>query len=297
MKSFVIDADDVTLYGSVFEPSGKAKGVVQILHGMCEHKERYYDFMKYLASNGYVAVIHDHRGHGKSINEKYVLGYFGNDKDVLVKDSYLVTKYIKEKYKGLKITLFGHSMGSLVARRYISFYDNEVDKLILCGTPTYNPLSKLGIILAKIVGLIKGDYYRSNLLNNLSLGTYSKKFDNPNGWISSNPKIIKKYETDERCGFTFTVNGFKVLFNMMDKVYNKKEYIFKNRKLPIFIIGGMDDPVVNGENKFNHLINFLKDIGYKRINGKLYEGLRHELLNEVDKDMVYKDILQFIEKN
>lgn len=295
MKSFKINTDDLTLYGAIFEPKGKAKGVVQILHGMCEHKERYYDFMKYLASNGYVAVIHDHRGHGNSINEKYVLGYFGENKDILVEDAFLITKYIKEKYPSAKITLFGHSMGSLVARRYISKYDDEIDKLILCGTPTYNPLAPVGTMLANIVGLIKGNYHRSKLLNNLSLGNYSKKFDNPNGWISTNQEIIKKYDTDERCGFTFTVNGFKMLFKIMSNVYKKKEYMVNNNKLLIFIIGGGDDPVINGEAKFNHLIEFLSNMGYK-VNGKLYKGLRHELLNEIGNDVVYNDVLQFIQK-
>ena len=295
MKSFKINTDDLTLYGAIFEPKGKAKGVVQILHGMCEHKERYYDFMKYLASNGYVAVIHDHRGHGNSINEKYVLGYFGENKDILVEDAFLITKYIKEKYPSAKITLFGHSMGSLVARRYISKYDDEIDKLILCGTPTYNPLAPVGTMLANIVGLIKGNYHRSKLLNNLSLGNYSKKFDNPNGWISTNQEIIKKYDTDERCGFTFTVNGFKMLFKIMSNVYKKKEYMVKNNKLLIFIIGGGDDPVINGESKFNHLKEFLSNMGYK-VKGKLYKGLRHELLNEIGNDVIYNDVLQFIQK-
>ena len=129
MKKFEIKTDDLILHGSIFEPSNRPKGVVQILHGMCEHKERYYDFMKYLSDNGYIAVIHDHRGHGESINDIYKFGYFGEDEDILTKDAYRVTKYIKDKYKGLNLYLFGHSMGSLVARRYISFYDDEIKKL------------------------------------------------------------------------------------------------------------------------------------------------------------------------
>lgn len=295
MKSFKIESGDLVLHGTIFEAK-RPIGVVQILHGMCEHKERYYDFMKYLKDNGYTVVIHDHRGHGKSINEKYVLGYFGDNKDILVEDALLVTKYIKEKYPNLNITLFGHSMGSLVARRYISLFDNEIDKLILCGTPTYNPLSKVGVLLANIVGLIKGNYSRSKLLNNLSLGNYSKKFDNPNDWLSTNKEIIKKYSADKDCGFVFTVNGFKMLFKIMDNVYKKKEYKLNNKNLPIFIIGGADDPVINGENKFNHLKNFLKEVGYNKVQSKMYKGLRHELLNEVSNDKIYKDILNFIQK-
>ena len=293
MKKFNIKTDDLVIYGTIMEPSKKPKGVVQILHGMCEHKERYYDFMKYLSDNGYVAVIHDHRGHGESINDIYKLGYFGNDKDILTKDAYLVTKYIKDKYKDLDLYLFGHSMGSLVARRYISFHDDEIKKAVLCGTPTYNPLSSIGVILANIVSLFKGEYYISKLLYDLSLGSYSKGFDTKDGWLCSDKKIRDEYKKDKLCGFPFTVNGYKMLFKLMSNVYKKKEYKLNNKDLSIFLIGGSDDPVIINEDKFNHLKVFLENLGYK-VSSKLYKGLRHELLNEVDKDKIYSDIIKFL---
>ena len=293
MKKFNIKTDDLVIYGTIIEPKGKAKGVVQILHGMCEHKERYYNFMKYLSDNGYVAVIHDHRGHGESINDIYKLGYFGNDKDILTKDAYLVTKYIKDKYKDLDLYLFGHSMGSLVARRYISFHDDEIKKLILCGTPTYNPLSSIGVILANIVSLFKGEYYISKLLYDLSLGSYSKGFDTKDGWLCSDKKIREEYKKDKLCGFPFTVNGYKMLFKLMSNINKKKEYKLNNKYLSIFLIGGSDDPVIINEDKFNHLKVFLENLGYK-VSSKLYKGLRHELLNEVDKDKIYSDIIKFL---
>ena len=293
MKKFNIKTNDLTLYGTIIEPSKKPKGIVQILHGMCEHKERYYDFMKYLSDNGYVAVIHDHRGHGESINDIYKLGYFGNDKDILTKDAYLVTKYIKDKYKDLDLYLFGHSMGSLVARRYISFHDDEIKKLILCGTPTYNPLSSIGSFLANIVSLFKGEYYISKLLYDLSLGSYSKGFDTKDGWLCSDKKIRDEYKKDKLCGFPFTVNGYKMLFKLMSNVYKKKEYKLNNKDLSIFLIGGSDDPVIINEDKFNHLKVFLENLGYI-VSSKLYKGLRHELLNEVDRDKIYSDIIKFL---
>lgn len=296
MKNFKIKStNNFVLQGSVFEPNDKAKGVVIIAHGMSEHKERYYDFMKYLSDNGYITVIYDHRGHGKSIDNNG-LGYFGNDKDILIKDLHQVILYIKKKYPNLKTTLFGHSMGSLVARRYIALYDDTIDKLILCGTPTYNKLSKVAILLANAVSIFKGNKHRSKLLNNLSVGSYNKGFKEENSWLSVNNKNVIDYNNDELCGFIFTVNGFKMLFYLLDIVYNKKEYKFNNKILPILIIGGRQDPVIGGKDKFIHLFNFLKEIGYSNINNKLYDNMRHEILNEEDNKKVYKDILTFVNK-
>ena len=298
MKNFKLKMEDgLYIHGLILEPEKNIKGVIQIAHGMCEHKERYIPFMKYLKDHGYVCVIHDHRGHGQSINDDNELGYFGNNKDILTDELYKVTKYIKKKYKEKDIILFGHSMGSLVARRYIANHDREISKLILCGTPTYNSLSKLAIILASVINLIQGPRKRSKLLNDLSVGNYNKNFNVSNEWLSYNKRNVLNYNSDELCGFTFTNNGFKMLFNMLDLVYREEEYIMNNKKMPIFVIGGEDDPVIGGKNKFKHLVYFLEDLGYKKVKSKLYKNMRHEILNEKDRKTVYKDILDFVNKN
>lgn len=298
MKNFKLKMDDgLYIHGLILEPEKNIKGVIQIAHGMCEHKERYIPFMKYLKDHGYVCVIHDHRGHGQSINDDNELGYFGNNKDILTDELYKVTKYIKKKYKEKDIILFGHSMGSLVARRYIANHDREISKLILCGAPTYNSLSKLAIILASVINLIQGPRKRSKLLNDLSVGNYNKNFNVSNEWLSYNKRNVLNYNSDELCGFTFTNNGFKMLFNMLDLVYREEEYIMNNKKMPIFVIGGEDDPVIGGKDKFKHLVYFLEDLGYKKVKSKLYKNMRHEILNEKDRKTVYKDILDFVNKN
>lgn len=136
--------DGLMLYGLIEEPKKKPVGIVQISHGMAENKERYKDFMKFFSNHGYIVVIHDYRGHGKSVAKEDEFGYFNKSKDALKNELYEVIKFIKKKYPNLKITLFSHSMGSLVARMYIQDYDDMIDKLILCGALTYNPFSLLG---------------------------------------------------------------------------------------------------------------------------------------------------------
>ena len=181
------EKDNLKLSVSIIEPTNEFRGVVQFSHGMCEHKERYFDFMKYLAKNGYVCVIHDHRGHGGSVKDIKDLGdFYTEDISYIVEDLFTVTKFIKEKYPNLKITLFSHSMGTLVARNYLKKYDNEIDKVILCGPPTENKLAGFGIFLAKFLKLFYKRNKPNKLLAFMVFRSYIRKFKGKNAWICSN---------------------------------------------------------------------------------------------------------------
>lgn len=290
-------SDNLELEIAYTEPNGEIKGIVQISHGMAEHKERYYDFMEYLKENGYVSVIHDHRGHGNSIKSKEDLGYFyTEDINYIINDLYDVTKYIKDKFKDKKIYLFSHSMGTLVARGYIKKYDNEIERLILCGPPTKNELTKFAIMLAEMSKYINSDNKPNKLLNKLTFGNYNKDNSLDNGWLSKSTSNVNNYNDDDLCGFVFTSNGFINLYKLMDNAFKMDNYKMQNKSLPIFLIAGSDDPVIQSENKFLELVDFLKELGYKDVTSKLYKGLKHEILNEEERDTIYKDILNFLNK-
>lgn len=289
------EKDDLNLSVSIIEPKGEAKGIVQISHGMAEHKERYYDFMKYLSENGYICVIHDHRGHGASVKDKKDLGYFYSENiDFIVDDLYKITKYIKNKYPNLKVTLFSHSMGTLVARNYLKKYDDEINKIILCGPPTKNSLSTVGIIIAKILTLFYKKNTPNKILNNMTFGNYNKKEKLENGWISENIENVKNYNEDKLCGYIFTTNGFINLYKLMKKAFDKKDWKLKNKELKLYVIAGENDPVIQNKIKFESLVKFLKEIGYRNVKAKLYKNMKHEILNEKDNKKVYEDILNFI---
>ena len=293
--SIVSSSDGLKLDIAYIVPKGEALGVIQISHGMAEHKERYFDFMEFLASNGYICVISDHRGHGKSIKNEDDLGYFYTDNiNFIVDDLHEVTLYIKKKFKDKKIYLFSHSMGTLVSRCYIEKYDWEIEKLILCGTPTYNPLTPVAIGLAYLGKLFGLGRIRNKFLNKLTFGNYNKGYDEENSWLSKNSDNISVYNDDELSGFIFTTNGFINLYKMMRQAFKKKDYQVNNKDLDIFLIAGADDPVIQNEKKFRELKEFLKNVGYKNIKSKLYKDLRHEILNEKEKDQIYKDVLDFI---
>lgn len=290
--------DNLPISVTIFIPETEIKGIFQISHGMSEHKERYYDFMKFLTNNGYITIINDHRGHGKSIKDKEDLGYFYDTKaEYIVEDLHQITLYIKEKYANKKIILFGHSMGSMVVRKYLKKYDKDIDKLIVCGSPSKNCFSNIGVIISKFIKIIKGDKYRSKFIQTLTFGNYnknSKKEISNNSWVCANESSVVKYDKDELCGFIFTTNGFENLFRLMGDIYTPKGWKLENKEIPIFFIAGSKDPVIVNKEKWLKSQEFLKKLGYKNITNKLYNDLRHEILNESNREVIYNDILSFI---
>lgn len=277
-----------------------AKGVVQIVHGMCEYKERYEGFIDYLTQNGYIVFAHDHRGHGGSVTANENLGYFGDKKgEAIVDDAALVTDEIRRLYPGLSVTLFGHSMGSLVVRAYIQKYEEKIDKLIVCGSPSKNALAGVGLMLNGVISAFRGKKYRSRLMANASTGGGDDKFpgEGKNAWLTRDKTVVEKYNADEKCNFVFSCNGFSNLLHLVKNAYKKKKYPAKHSDLPIFFMAGADDPVIGSEKKWLAAQQFLRDVGYKNVTGKLYPKMRHEILNELGKEEVYADALAFIEKS
>lgn len=277
-----------------------AKGVVQIVHGMCEYKERYEGFIDYLTRNGYIVFAHDHRGHGGSVTANENLGYFGDKKgEAIVDDAALVTDEIRRLYPGLSVTLFGHSMGSLVVRAYIQKYEEKIDKLIVCGSPSKNSLAGFGLMLNGVISAFRGKKYRSRLMANASTGGGDDKFpgEGKNAWLTRDKTVVEKYNADEKCNFVFSCNGFSNLLHLVKNAYKKKKYPAKHSDLPIFFMAGADDPVIGSEKKWLAAQQFLRDVGYKNVTGKSYPKMRHEILNELGKEEVYADALAFIEKS
>lgn len=296
IENIISEKDCLQLEVAILEPKEKPKGIVQISHGMSEHKERYYEFMKYLSENGYICVIHDHRGHGASVKNKRDLGYFyTEDINYIIDDLYQITKYIKNKYPDLKINLFAHSMGTLVARGYLKKYDDKINKMILSGPPTENSMALLGLMIAKFLNIFYKKNVLNKLLNNLTFGNYSKDVNKKNEWICLNEDIVEAYNKDELCGYIFTTNGFINLYKLMINAFKKNNWNMKNKNLPIYIIAGRNDKVIQNEEKFTKLSKFITERGYKNVQSKLYNDMKHEILNEKNNKIVYKDILDFIE--
>ena len=289
--------DNLPLSVLVIAPESAPKGIIQLVHGMAEHKNRYEEMMTFFAENGYVCVCHDHRGHGESLKSKEDRGWFGDyDGKAVVDDTVLVTEYIKTQYPNLPLTLFGHSMGALIVRCYLQQHDDLIDKLIVCGSPSKNPLSGVAIFLEKTIRLFCGGRHRSKLLAFLSTGKGDSLFpgEGEKAWLSANRENAVKYLADENCGFVFTCNGYENLFKLLRRTYQRKKYQVKNSALPIRFIAGAKDPVIVSETAWLNAVEDMRRVGYQTVTSKLYEGMRHEIHNEVDRQTVYKDALAFI---
>ena len=286
------ECDGLELDYQIFIPDENPKGIVQLSHGMVERKEYYFDFMKFLTENVYVTIINDHRGHGNSVLSKEDLGYFYEESaDYIVEDLHQITKLVKQRFPGLKVHLIGHSMGSLVVRKYLKKHDNEIASLIVCGSPSINKLSKVAKIIAKTIKKTKGERYRSKTLSTLALGK-----DRTNKWLSRDNKYVDEYNLDEKCGFVFTANGFINLAQLMIDTYTKSGWELKNPNLKILFIAGEEDRIIGNLKKWHESIDFMRGVGYKNIEYKSYENMKHAILKEIGKENVYNDILNFINK-
>lgn len=296
--SIISEYDALPIAGTVFTPDGFIKGVLQFSHGMCENRLRYEGVMEFFAQNGYACVIHDHRGHGESVLSSEDFGYFKDTSGTaIVNDLYRVICYSRERFPDKPLTLLGHSMGSLVVRKFIQEHDTSIDRLIVCGSPSKNPMAGVGIFTARVLQLFKGEKYRSHFIEWIATGSGDKRFPDErqkNSWLTRDADIVREYNENPTTGFTFTLNGYINLFHLIKDVYRKSLYQVKNPALPIFFIAGSDDPVIKSPQKWKQAVDFLKDTGYSHVSSKLYADMRHEILNEINKEEVYTDILNWM---
>ena len=300
MKEFTLksSADGLNLAVAVSEPLQAPRAVVQIVHGMCEHKERYYAFMDWLAQRGFLCVIHDHRGHGASVKSPEDLGFmYDGGWRALVEDIKIVGDWARKEYPGLEFILFGHSMGSLAVRSYTKRYDDTIDGLFVCGSPSDNPAKGIGRLLALIAGLTNGGRKRPGLLQKMSFGAYNKPFENEgfaSAWVCSDKSVLEAYHKDPLCQFVFTANGFANLLGLMQDCYSSKGWRLANPSLPVHFISGAEDPCRTSDDDFLKAVEHMRSAGYRSVDYKLYPGMRHEILNETDHIAVWNDILNQI---
>lgn len=278
--------------------NGEVLGIVQIAHGMQEHKERYLEFMNFLAEEGYAVVCGDHRGHGKSIENPDDLGFFYDETgDAIANDLNAVRQNLEIEYPHAPVFLIGHSMGTLVARKYIKSFDDRIDGLILSGAVYQNPGVRPGKMLINVISSLKGKRYISPGIAKMVEGSFDKGIpgDQKNRWLSYNEENVKRFNEDEICGKPFTLNGYRNLMQLIIDCYSTRGWKMKNPDLPIFFAAGAEDPVIGNEKEFEKMQKFLKDRGYKNVSGKLYPHMRHEILNETNRELVYEDFCSFLE--
>lgn len=277
--------------------NGNVKAVVQISHGMAEHAARYLQFAEYLCENGFAVVLHDHIGHGESAASPEQLGYFGeHGEQSFVEDMKTVTDWAQKEYPSLPLFLLGHGMGSLIARNYTAQYGNLLAGAVYSGTSGSNPALGFGLLLCNVLIKCKGEKYRSKLLDKIAFGAYNKKTEKrtPCDWASRDKQEVDKFIADPFCGYMYTVSGMKALFLTVREISKDSWYAALPQNLPVLLISGAMDPIGNYGKGVREVYRRLQDTGHRNVQMKLYDGARHEILNETNRKEVYADILDFL---
>lgn len=270
-----------------------AKANVVISHGMVEHPIRYKHLANYLNENNINVYVIYHIGHGKHAK---VLNHMGkNEFDRCIDNIYQLIENVKENK--LPTFLLGHSMGSFMSQLYITRYDN-IDGLILSGSTASSFISKVGAIIASIIYAFSSNKEKpSKFMDSMAFGGYGKAIKNARtkfDWLSRDEIQVDKYINDPYCGGVCSISFYKNLTNAMAKM-DRRKYINKiNKKLPIYIHGGSDDPVSNMSKGLVKLYQQYQKLNVEDVSFDIYQGARHEIYNETNKDEVYKNTINFI---
>ncbi len=304
-EEFFFDSRDgkTRLHAVRYSPDeGAVRCVLQVVHGMSEYVERYEEFARFMTRRGFVVTGDDHLGHGKSVGDGGKYGYFceQDPATVVVRDVHRLKKITQEKYPSVPYVIMGHSMGSFITRNYLCRYGTGVRAAVIMGTGMQSRLT-LGAAraVAGIQKLFCGGDHKSRLLDRMAFGGYNKKIQNPrtpSDWLSRDPERVALYNADPLCGFCFTVNGFGTLFELIARLHRKEYLKGMPETLPVLMVSGTEDPVGGYGRGVRQAYESLKEAGLSQITLKMYEGGRHELLNETNRAEVMQDILDWIEK-
>lgn len=288
------------LHVAIWEPERETKAILQISHGMVEYIVRYDDFAKHLNQQGILVIGNDHLGHGQSVLDESEFGYFGKEKgSAVVDDLYEVTKYAKKQYgENIPYFLMGHSMGSFMARRYLMTYGEKITGAIISGTGyKAAPVLVAALFFTAVTKLFHGKRYRSPFLKWLAFHTYNRKIADvktENDWLTRDAAVVAAYNENPYCKFSFTVNGYETLSDTIKYIQKQNNWEKTPKQLPILMIAGEEDPVGSYGKDVKKVYKKYQQLGCNHIELKLYQDDRHELVNELDREVVYADISQWI---
>ena len=305
--SFTLPSTDgfSRLYARCWLPAddNPVRGIVLVVHGMAEHSGRYDGFARFLASRGLAVYAHDHIGHGRSVESRAQWGCLPGDAGarVLVDDVHELRKAATAHHQtGTPVILFGHSMGSFIARSYLARYGNRLAAAIISGTAQQpRPVVGVGHAIADTLARSKGSDYRSWFLDNLGVGGYSKDIPDartPYDWLSTDEAVVDAYAADPACGFMFSAGGYQALMTLLADIATPACAAGVPDGLPVLFAAGADDPVGDHGKGVQAAANEMQKRSNAQVQVKIYPGMRHEILNEKNHRQVWQDLAQWIEE-
>ena len=288
------------IHARICTPDGAPKGIVQIAHGIAEHIDRYEDFMRFLAENGYIAVGNDHLGHGKSAATPEEQGIFAENGgwNYVVEDMKKLWETVREQYPDLPYVFFGHSMGSFLTRTFLIKYPDLYDAAILSGTGHQSAaLVNGGYLAAQLMTRKNGPRSSGQALNDMAFGSYCKRIENPRtpfDWLSRDNETVDRYIADPLCGFVCKTSLYRDMMGGLKFLTSQKNINTMNKKAPVYFMSGAEDPVGDYGKGVEKAYKAFCSAGLTDVMIRLYPGGRHEMLNEINRDEVKQDILTWL---
>lgn len=280
-------------------PQGEIRAIVQIVHGIAEHAQRYDDFASYLNTLGILVVAEDHMGHGKSVNHGGIRGYFHGGWFAAAADTHSLTEKTMGEYPGVPYVIFGHSMGSFLTRTVLCKYpQTRLTAAVICGTG-WQPRGILPAAKALCDAVCRsvGETNPSQKLDGLVFGAYNRRVDAPktkHDWLSRDDAQVRAYAEDPLCGFTASCGLLRDMMVGLGYIENPRNLAQMKKSLPVFFICGGDDPVGSYSKGVLQAARAFTKAGMQDVSIKVYPEARHELLNEVNRQEVYSDVAAWL---
>ena len=282
---------------------GPPRGVVQLVHGISEYIGRYDAFARFLAEHGFAVVGHDHLGHGRTARAPSEYGCFAprDGWKYVLRDTHALRLLTGEQFPGLPCFLLGHSMGSFVVRGYLMYWPGTVDGAILSGTGQEPPLTvAAGRVLSGLLSRLRGPETRSGLMDALSVGAYNRQF-RPNrtgaDWISRDPSVVDAYCADPLCRFLPSVGMYHDMMVGLQLLARPANLRRMDPDTPVFFFSGDRDPVGACGKGVQKVAGWFRRAGVKDVTVRLYPQGRHEMLNETNREEVFRDVLDWLESH
>ena len=302
VNRILISNDGHKMYTYFFIPESKPKAILQLVHGLGEHAGRYKEFASKLTNEGFLICADDHRGFGKSTISKEQIGHIADNKgyELIIEDLKHLMLNTKTDYPNIPYFMMGHSMGSFLTRGFLIEYYKELDGAIIMGTRgKLKGIEKFGKTIAKIQKSIFGGRKRAKLIDKLSVGGYGKKYfpndNSPLAWLTSDKEEIKKVIEDEYFSDKpASVETYIQLFKLIDKISDSKNYSSMNKDFPILLISGDKDPVGGMGEGVKWVYDMYKSLEFNDITLSFYKDGRHEILNDIQREDVTKEIISWL---
>jgi alpha-beta hydrolase superfamily lysophospholipase len=272
-----------------------ARAVVQINHGLAEHAARYARFAEFLNARGFYVYAHDHRGHGSTTAPDAPPRMFASEAGAakVVLDVEAVHDHIANTHPGLPVISFGHSMGGLIALNHAMRFPQRAKALAVWNANfSAGLLGRVAQLILRFERARLGHDAASQILPKLTFQAWAKSVKNRKtdfDWLSRDEAEVAAYVADPLCGWDESVAMWQDVFALIFAGADDNNLRKLPKHLPVNLLGGGADPATDGGKAVTALAKRMRAIGMSDVNGRIDPDMRHESLNEINRQHVMED--------